>query len=346
MESSVNLELDESTTVLLDQPSNSQKISTVNGCIVYTRLKRSLTSRDGFCQDVDCKRFRESSVLPLKSENRVDCCNGISDGGECGDELKSEPREVMLRNFKRITRSAMKAKVDSGEETVTVSEQQGTSGKVPVGNFKRFTRSAMKANVESGAETVNELEQHGAAIASSEGNGKVPRNFKKITRSAMKVKVESGEETVTELEQQGAAVASGKGFKRITRSAKKANVESGEETVTELEHHGASVANSEGDGVVKTFKRITRSTAMKTNAESGEEMVTELEQEGAVVASDINGALAAPRNKLEMKMSKKIVVNKKPTTVKELFRTGLLDDVSVVYMGGIKKVRFDVLRII
>jgi histone H3/H4 len=238
-----------------------------------------------------------------------------ADGGECRDELKSEPLEVPVTTFKRITRSAMKAKAESGVETVNVLEQQGEAvvtvnkddGKVPVRIFKRITRSAMKEKVESGEDKedkVNVLEQHGsgAAVARGKGNGKVlVRDFKRVTRLAMKVKDESGEDKVTELEQQGAAVASGE--------------------------------------VDRTFKRVTRSAAMK----AGEEMVTELKQDGSVVASEINGAFPASRNKLELKMSKKIVVNKKPTTVKELFLTGLLDGVSVVYIGGIKKVRFDML---
>ncbi|KAL5546009.1 hypothetical protein UlMin_005696 [Ulmus minor] len=45
---------------------------------------------------------------------------------------------------------------------------------------------------------------------------------------------------------------------------------------------------------------------------------------------------ASATPKLELKMSKKISLNKKPTTVKELFDTGLVDGVPVVYMGGKK----------
>ncbi|KAM7254763.1 hypothetical protein ACFE04_020004 [Oxalis oulophora] len=47
-------------------------------------------------------------------------------------------------------------------------------------------------------------------------------------------------------------------------------------------------------------------------------------------------ALIAMNNNLELKMSKKIALNKKPTTVKELFETGLLEGVTVIYMGGPK----------
>ncbi|CAL5194133.1 unnamed protein product [Lathyrus oleraceus] len=448
MDASVKPE-SESTTVLLDQPLEAQEMPTVNGCIVYTRVKRSLNPCNGFSEDVDCKRFREDAETPIELESGVDCCTGSRDGGECGDGMKSEVREVAEKAFKRITRSAMKAKVESFkritrsamkekvesdektitvlgqrgaavvrgkgdgavpgrnskrfarsamkekgescektvsvveqqgaavvsgtgdgavpvrylkrftrsamkekgescEETVTVGEQQGAavvSGKgydaVPVRNLKRFTRLAMKENAESCEETVAVVEQQGAAVVSGKGDGAVPvRNLKRFTRLAMKENAESCEETVNVVEQ-GAAVVSGKGdgkvgkFKRITRSAVKLKVESGEETVTELAQQGAAVASVEGS--VRMLKRITRSASMKANPESGEETVTKLEQKRASVVGNINGVLAAPRNKMELKMSKKIVVNKMPTTVKELFHTGLLDGISVVYIGGLKQ---------
>ncbi|XP_061352612.1 increased DNA methylation 1-like isoform X3 [Gastrolobium bilobum] len=82
--------------------------------------------------------------------------------------------------------------------------------------------------------------------------------------------------------------------------------------------------------VMRSFRRC-RQSALKENVDSGDKTGTESE------VANGSSALAAPRNKLELKMSKKIVVNKKPLTIKELFDTGLLDGVSVVYMGGIKK---------
>ncbi|XP_054803918.1 increased DNA methylation 1-like [Prosopis cineraria] len=110
--------------------------------------------------------------------------------------------------------------------------------------------------------------------------------------------------------------------------------------------NGVSVVMSNGDGVqkdagVKTLKRYSRS-ALKTKVRSSGKAgsVSESSQaentksDGKVNAAPI--ALTAPRNKLELKMSKKIVLNKKPMTVKELFDTGLLDGVPVVYMGGKK----------
>ncbi|CAI8614716.1 unnamed protein product [Vicia faba] len=373
MDASVEPE-SESTTVLLDQ-----EMETVNGCIVYTRVKRSLNPCISISEDVDCKKFREDAEVPIESDNGV---------GECGDEttFKRITRSAMkakAENFKRITRSAMKVKIESGgkkvsvleqrgaavvsgkgvgvvpvrnlkrfsrstkkekaescEDKVTVVEQQGavvvsgkSNGVVPVKNSKRYTRSALKEKGDSCEENVTVVEQHGAAVVSAKGDGSVPvKNLKRFTRSTMKEKGESCEETGNVVEQQGAAVVSAK---RIRRSAVKVTAESGEETVTELAQQGAAVAN--GESSVRMFKRITRSASMKGNPESGEETGTKLEQKRAAIVGNINGVLAAPRNKMELKMSKKIVVNKKPTTVKELFHTGLLDGISVVYMGGLKK---------
>ncbi|KAG6735791.1 hypothetical protein POTOM_061543 [Populus tomentosa] len=47
-------------------------------------------------------------------------------------------------------------------------------------------------------------------------------------------------------------------------------------------------------------------------------------------------ALTPPKKNLELKMSKKIALENVPMTVKELFETGLLEGVPVVYMGGKK----------
>ncbi|XP_071722899.1 uncharacterized protein, partial [Rutidosis leptorrhynchoides] len=51
-------------------------------------------------------------------------------------------------------------------------------------------------------------------------------------------------------------------------------------------------------------------------------------------ATGDGASLANLKNNLELKMSKKIALNKKPTTVKELFETGLLEGVTVIYMGN------------
>lgn len=59
------------------------------------------------------------------------------------------------------------------------------------------------------------------------------------------------------------------------------------------------------------------------------------------VEGDANAKTAgiATRNNLESKMSKTFVWNRELVTVSDLFDTGLLDGVTVVYMGGCKTVR-------
>ncbi|KAK7396614.1 hypothetical protein VNO78_17742 [Psophocarpus tetragonolobus] len=85
--------------------------------------------------------------------------------------------------------------------------------------------------------------------------------------------------------------------------------------------------------VLRAHKRCRRST-WKVKVECCDQTAVSESEQVANGGSEINCAL---RNTLELKMLKKIVVNRKPMTVKELFDTGFLDGVSVVYMGGIKK---------
>lgn len=72
------------------------------------------------------------------------------------------------------------------------------------------------------------------------------------------------------------------------------------------------------NNVDETVRRFTRS-ALKPKVEE-----IECSEDDALVE----------KNNCELKMSHKIVLSKKPMTVKEVFDTGLLDGVSVVYMGG------------
>ncbi|KAK0585783.1 hypothetical protein LWI29_033955 [Acer saccharum] len=92
----------------------------------------------------------------------------------------------------------------------------------------------------------------------------------------------------------------------------------------------------------KALKWLKQST-LEPKLEPVEVLVTQLEgfqnDEMSLIQVEAiaeGSALTSPKRNLEMKMSKKIVLNKKPMTVTELFETGLLDGISVVYMGGIK----------
>ncbi|CAI9760370.1 unnamed protein product [Fraxinus pennsylvanica] len=87
-------------------------------------------------------------------------------------------------------------------------------------------------------------------------------------------------------------------------------------------------------------RRFTR-LAMKLNADSSEmesENLGEL-QDAVVLDSERleNGELSGlgtSAKKMEMKMTKKIAVKGRPTTVRELFWTGLLEGYPVFYNGG------------
>lgn len=100
-------------------------------------------------------------------------------------------------------------------------------------------------------------------------------------------------------------------------------VEANAELQVKLENN--ELKNELSEVVVRTFKRFTRSALKANVVENGDDKAH----------GGMNDSVSH-RNKLELKMSKKIVVNRKPMTVKELFDTGLLDGVSVVYNGGIK----------
>ncbi|XP_008241356.1 PREDICTED: uncharacterized protein LOC103339786 isoform X1 [Prunus mume] len=91
----------------------------------------------------------------------------------------------------------------------------------------------------------------------------------------------------------------------------------------------------------RPLRRFTRSALRPTfeptvESASGAvpvEVISNIEEDDTFGVS----TLASPlRNKLELKMSKKIVLDRKPTTVKELFDTGMVDGVQVIYMGSKK----------
>ncbi|CAN1307964.1 Increased DNA methylation 1 [Linum perenne] len=97
--------------------------------------------------------------------------------------------------------------------------------------------------------------------------------------------------------------------RKFTRSAVKVDVES----VVDVDVNGV---DSVGSGSVSTVN------------------VEVIGSEGSASAGAL--VVAPVKKNLEMKMSKKIAFRNVPMTVKELFETGLLEGVPVVYMGGRK----------
>ncbi|XVE96561.1 hypothetical protein REPUB_Repub02eG0233200 [Reevesia pubescens] len=95
------------------------------------------------------------------------------------------------------------------------------------------------------------------------------------------------------------------------------------------------------DLLLKALRRPKRSLS-RPKVEAVDSLECERQTGENVLVSNFGGdeaaegsGLATPRKNLELKMSKKISLNKCPMTVKELFDTGLLDGVPVVYMGTI-----------
>ncbi|KAJ9184379.1 hypothetical protein P3X46_004110 [Hevea brasiliensis] len=106
---------------------------------------------------------------------------------------------------------------------------------------------------------------------------------------------------------------------------------------------GAQKLVAEGNEVKSNkLRRLTRST-LKFKVEPVEVKVNGLEDIDSKMISKVDveivadgSALTPPKKNLELKMSKKIALDNVPMTVKELFETGLLEGVPVVYMGGKK----------
>ncbi|KAK8542087.1 hypothetical protein V6N13_137348 [Hibiscus sabdariffa] len=102
------------------------------------------------------------------------------------------------------------------------------------------------------------------------------------------------------------------------------------------------VDNSDNDDLLlKTLKRPKQSL-LKPKIEAIDSLQCQQQTVETVLVSNFGGdeatedsGLTTSRNDLEFKLSKKIALNRCPMTVKELFDTGLLDGVPVVYMGTI-----------
>ncbi|XP_022745466.1 uncharacterized protein LOC111295904 isoform X2 [Durio zibethinus] len=100
-------------------------------------------------------------------------------------------------------------------------------------------------------------------------------------------------------------------------------------------------SDRENDLPLKALRRPKRSL-LRPKVEAADSLECEKQTAENVLVSNFGveeaaegSGLMTPRKNLELKMSKKIALNKCPMTVKELFDTGLLDGVPVVYMGTI-----------
>ncbi|KAG4215967.1 hypothetical protein ERO13_A01G212100v2 [Gossypium hirsutum] len=109
-----------------------------------------------------------------------------------------------------------------------------------------------------------------------------------------------------------------------------------------VEKRGFDSSDGDDDDLLLKTLRRPKKSFLRPKVETEESLVCEEQNVENVLVSTFGGEEAAeesglttPRKNLELKMSKKISLNKCPMTVKELFDTGLLDGVPVVYMGTI-----------
>ncbi|KAK8563499.1 hypothetical protein V6N13_006297 [Hibiscus sabdariffa] len=104
------------------------------------------------------------------------------------------------------------------------------------------------------------------------------------------------------------------------------------------------VDSSDGsnDDICLKALRQSKRLLLRPKVEAEDNLECEQQTDENVLVSNFGGeesaeesGLTTSRKNLELKMSKKVALTKCPMTVKELFDTGLLDGVPVVYMGTI-----------
>ncbi|XP_039047568.1 uncharacterized protein LOC120188123 [Hibiscus syriacus] len=101
-------------------------------------------------------------------------------------------------------------------------------------------------------------------------------------------------------------------------------------------------SDGSNDDVFLKALRLSKQSLTRPKVEAVDNLECEQQAVENVLVSNFGGEesteeseLTTSRKNLELKMSKKVALTKCPMTVKELFDTGLLDGVPVVYMGTI-----------
>ncbi|KAH9623224.1 hypothetical protein KSS87_017156 [Heliosperma pusillum] len=132
--------------------------------------------------------------------------------------------------------------------------------------------------------------------------------------------------------------------RRFTRSALKSNVveENGDDSV-----EGCNGVSESNNGELKESlgeegtRRVTRSSMAKPKEDGPDSCLTETSDSIVPENGEMDKQVeetetmsATRKRKLEVKMSKLIVVDRYPTNVRELFETGLLEGCPVYYDGG------------
>ncbi|XP_007027516.2 PREDICTED: uncharacterized protein LOC18598089 isoform X1 [Theobroma cacao] len=286
------------------------KVTQVNGYIVYTRVKKSrINCRDEFSENLENKKF----------ENCNEQINGVK---EClvGEDQKNKTL----------------IEVSHGNNNVIEDVIGGRPGNQNVAG-----ENVLVKNVVDESLVVRDIGEGGPFVEASIEESRV------IGENAI-----VGNLVVEEIGRDGRLVLQarlGEGSSYNLAMVMSKDERSNELGTCLVEEGGLGEASmqivdsSEGktDLLLKTLRRSKRSL-LRPKVEPLDSLECEQHTVENVSVSSFGGEEAAegsdlttPRKNLELKMSKKIALNKCPMTVKELFDTGLLDGVPVVYMGTI-----------
>ncbi|KAF5747855.1 hypothetical protein HS088_TW05G00584 [Tripterygium wilfordii] len=329
------------------------RVTDVNGFIVYTRLKKSRIN--------GCSKLRENPVngriKSLEEEPELDSTSSsIEEEGLATDNVleKNEALDKQVQ-ANHLVDSGIEAGIVA--EAVNRKEPNGSAveeEEVGLGNadckenvalLRQYSRATLKMKVTMEAadgrasSVVEQISQSEQSTADKEGVAEAPLNFmesskppKRSTRSALKLMEEQVEVTV-----HGMEVIDNRSNCRAISAV--GSISRSEQSPSDKEGLGEAPLNFTES---RKPRRFTRST-LKAKEEPVEVTVQGVEAIDHETTSRIDvemiaegSALAASKKNLELKMSKKISVDKKPMTVKELFETGLLEGVPVIYMGGKK----------
>ncbi|XWS66795.1 hypothetical protein CRYUN_Cryun05aG0231400 [Craigia yunnanensis] len=283
----------------------------VNGYIVYTRVKKSrINCRDELLENLGNK----------KREDIIKTINGVK------ESLIDEDQKN-------------KSFIDATDVNNNVIE--GVIGGRP-GNENVAGDNVVVENVVDESLVVRDIVEGGPLVEASIEESRI------IGESAI-----VGNLVVEEIGKDGKPVV--QSTLREVSCYNLAMVMSKEESMNELETCLADKGGFEGSSMqivdscdgnnddlqLKALRRSKRSL-LRPKVEAVENLKCKQKTVENVLVSNFGGeeaaeesGLATLRKNLELKMSKKIALNKCPMTVKELFDTGLLDGVPVVYMGTI-----------
>ncbi|XP_022767224.1 uncharacterized protein LOC111311793 isoform X2 [Durio zibethinus] len=306
----------ESVTQSQTQASSSTsfkrvKGTQVNGYIVYTRVKKS----------------------------RINC----------RDELSENLENKKPEQFNTPINAVKESLIDEDQKNKTLIEASDVNNNViegvirgRLGNENVSRDNIIVENVVDESLVVRDIVEGGLLVEASIDESHI------IGENAI-----VGNLVVEEIRIDGGPVVQSR-FHEVS-SYNLAMVMSKEESMNELEmclvqkggFRGSSMqivdsSDANNDDLLLKALRQSKQSILRPKVEAVESLESKQQTVEKVLASNFNGEEAAegsglttPRKNLELKMSKKIALNKCPMTVKELFDTGLLDGVPVVYMGTI-----------